>query len=197
MKASRAQIPRLRLSLTQMMKLVLFAAVASATVAPMAQLKEAGVIPNLSAVVLWGGVAAPLACAVTALLVIQPGPSKDWIIRALVLVSVGFALGAAIYFEALAVYLATRGQGLYGFSFIETTAVIVVLGVAAGVLLRRLIPRWCPACRLPTLIADVSARGRLRTENERAYRCIACGDLFSKNDDVWQLTKSGAAQPDM
>jgi hypothetical protein len=188
MKPKRAPIPRigLSLSLTQTMKLVLFAAVASGSVAPMAHLKEAGVLHSWTAVVVWGGMAAPLACALTAFVVIRRGPSKDWLIRAFLLASVVFALGYAIYFETLAAYLATRGKWLYDFSFIETAGVIALLGFAAAVLLLRVIPRWCPVCRLPALIPDVFARGVNRTENERPYRCLACDDLFWKHNGVWQ-----------
>ncbi len=186
-------MPGFRLSLTQMMKLVLFAAVASASVAPMAHLREAGVIGSWIVVILWGGVAAPLACALMAFLVIRRGPFKDWLIRAFLLASVGVALGYAIYLEAWAAYLATRGKLLYDFSFIETAGVIALLGFAAAVLLLRVIPRWCPVCRLPALIPDVSARGGNRTENDRAYRCLACDDLYWKHNGGWESARSGGA----
>jgi hypothetical protein len=188
MRRGRARLPQLRLSLGQMMKLVIFAAAACASVAPMAQLYDVGVIHDVGAVVIWSAVAAPLACAVAAFPLVRGGPFKDWLIRALLANSVAVALGFAIHLLTWSAILWFRGGSLYGFSFLQTAAVVTVLSFALVVLLRRVIPGWCPACRSPTLIPDLPVRDGPRN----AFRCLVCDGQFQKRDGAWKVVAADA-----
>jgi hypothetical protein len=146
MHRGRHRIPRLTLTLAQMMKLVLFAAVACGSVAPMVQLKERGVVHDWTAVIVWAAVAAPLSCAITAFVAIRRGPFRDWLIRMFLLASVASALGFALYLAGCQIFLVLfQGRWLYGFSYLETTTAIIVLGLAFVVLLRRAVRGWRPA----------------------------------------------------
>jgi hypothetical protein len=147
-----------------MMKLVVFAATACAAVEPMAQLKEQGVVGDWTAVMIWAAVAAPLACAVTAFPVIRRGPFRDWLIRVFLLASVSAALGFAFYIVGWHVLLVTlRGRHLYAFSSLEGLAIIAALGLAFIFLLRRVVPGWCPECKLPILLSFLFLSGAEKT----------------------------------
>jgi hypothetical protein len=91
---------RLRLSLVQVMKLVVYCAVASACVAPMVQLwrivvVDAGSLQGLVAVVLFESVLVPLAWVALSLLLVRRGAWRDGLICTLLLCSVSVALGIA------------------------------------------------------------------------------------------------------
>jgi hypothetical protein len=187
MERGRRRIPRFRLTLGQMMKLVIFAAVACAAVAPVAQLKQYGVIHDWTAVLIWASVAAPLACAVTLFPVIRRGPLRDWLIRVFLLVSVSAALGYALYFVGWEVFLVMRwGQWLYGFSWLEAATVVPVLSLAFIFLLWRVVPGWCPDCRLPMLVPEVCLRDATGTRPANASRCLACGGQYKKHASAWR-----------
>jgi hypothetical protein len=96
MRPSQARPRRHNLTLRQMMKLVVFGAVASASAVPMVRLTEIGAItwPFLA---LFEAVAIPLVLALVAFPLVHQSPLKDWLIRVLLLISVGSVLGAAIY----------------------------------------------------------------------------------------------------
>jgi hypothetical protein len=53
-------------------------------------------------------------------------------------------------------------------------------------LLRRVIPGWCPDCKSPMLIPDVSTRGTPASAPAKAYRCLACGGRCGKLDGTWR-----------
>ena len=87
---------KLTLSLRQMMKLVIFGAVASMSLAPMWRFAEAGVVtwPQL----FFGeAVAIPMILAVAAFPLLRKGPRKDWMIRVLLTTSLGIGLVESIY----------------------------------------------------------------------------------------------------
>jgi hypothetical protein len=90
---------RLRLSLVQVMKLVVYCAVASACVAPMVQLWRivvvAGSLQGLVAVVLFESVLVPLVWVALSLLLVRRGAWRDGLICTLLLCSVSVALGIA------------------------------------------------------------------------------------------------------
>jgi hypothetical protein len=79
-----------------MIKLVVFAAAASMCLAPMVQLAEAGIV-DWQWVVLGEAVGIPVVLALAAFPLVRPGPSKDSLIRLLVLTSVSIALGFVVY----------------------------------------------------------------------------------------------------
>ena len=94
------QVPPVRSWLTptvrQMMKLVVFAAVASLCLVPVVRRAEIGAV-SWPFAVLMEAVAIPMVLAIVAFPLVKRGPLKDWVIRALLLTSVGVILGAAIY----------------------------------------------------------------------------------------------------
>ncbi len=96
MKLARPR--RLALSLLQVMKLVVFAAVAFACVAPMLHLWQVGVVQagtatGLIVVALFEGIAVPLVWAGLSFALIRRGPWRDRLITAFLLGSVAVALG--------------------------------------------------------------------------------------------------------
>ena len=135
----------LALTLHQMMKLVIFGAVASMCFAPMWRLTVAGAV-SWPRMLLGEAVAIPMVLAIAAIPMIRNGPHKDWLIRSLLLTSVWIALASVIYAlnwaavgpSALNVWAgsgATRG-------FFRL--VIVVLGVPVVLLVWQLVRGWCP-----------------------------------------------------
>jgi hypothetical protein len=94
-----ASLTQTRLSIVQLMKLVVFAAVASACIAPMVNLWRAGVAPAWMGVVL-EGVAVPLAMAGLSIVLIRRGPRRDRLFMWLLLISVTVALITASWFFA-------------------------------------------------------------------------------------------------
>ena len=97
-RMTRIQAPLVRMSLTlrQMMKLVIFAAAASMCLVPMVQLAEAGIV-DWQWVILGEAVGIPVVLALVAFPLVRRGPSKDWLIRMLLLTSVSIALGFVVY----------------------------------------------------------------------------------------------------
>ncbi len=82
----------MRLTLLQMMKLVVGCALASAYVLPLVRLAEAG-IASWSAMLVVGAISVPLVFALTTIVLARKGPFKDWLIRLLCMSSVGVAFG--------------------------------------------------------------------------------------------------------
>jgi hypothetical protein len=88
--------PRIRVTLGQFMKLVIFCAVASACVAPMFHLWRVGVAQG-SAVIVLEGVVVPLVLAGLSFFLIRRGPWKEDLIAFLLLCSVSVAFGFAVW----------------------------------------------------------------------------------------------------
>lgn len=88
--------PRIRLTLVQLMKMVIFCAVASACVAPMFHLWRVG-IARASAVVVFEAFLVPLVLAGLSFILVRRGPWKDDLIACLLLCSVSVALGFAVW----------------------------------------------------------------------------------------------------
>jgi hypothetical protein len=91
---------RLRLSLVQLMTLVVYCAVGSACVAPMVRLWQNGVVnggtlQGLVSVALFASVLVPLVWVALSLLVVRRGAWRDGLICALLLCSVSVSLGVA------------------------------------------------------------------------------------------------------
>ncbi len=93
---------RLRLSIVQLMKLVVFFAVAFAAVAPMVHLWQAGVVQGgslsgLAVVAIFEGVLLPLIWVGMSLILIRRGAWRDALIISLLLCSVVVALATACW----------------------------------------------------------------------------------------------------
>src|SRR5690348_15605858 len=128
----------LRLSLAQAMKLIVFCAAASACVAPMVHLWEAGAIKTterLAFAVIFEAVAVPLVWALLSFILIRRGIWKDRLIAAFLLGSVSVALGFATYSFIFftGIYRSPLGaprswRGLLGLVF--HFAIVLALGAA-------------------------------------------------------------------
>ncbi len=187
MTGERVGLLRFVLTLRQMMKLVVFAAVASLCLAPMVRWAEVGAV-SWPFAILMAAVAIPLVLAIAAFPMVKPGPLKDWLIRALLMTSLGVILGAAIYSLFCAsvgpqsLNLWARSTGItVGFLWV----VIVILGVPFILLLKELVPGRCPACKKWRLLPDAMIRVPPQAASERAYRCLSCHGRFWKKSGSW------------
>jgi hypothetical protein len=197
---TRRQVPPLRIrsapTVRQMMKLVVFAAVASLCLVPVVRWAEIGAV-SWPFAALMEAVSIPMVLAITAFPLVERGPLKDWLIRALLLTSVGVILGAAIYSmvwgavgpQSLNLWARATGMTV-GF----LRAVIVVLGVPFGILVHQLVPGRCPACRKARLLPDASIQVQPRAAPERAYRCLSCDRRFWKKDGSWSAVELELAE---
>ena len=86
---------RWNLSIFQMMKLVVFFAVAFASVAPMVHLWQAGAVHGLLSVAIFGAVLVPLGWIGLSVILVRRGPWRDALILCLLLCSVLVALATA------------------------------------------------------------------------------------------------------
>ncbi len=142
--------PRFTLTLRQMLKLVVFGAMASMCLAPMWRLAEAGVV-SWPRMLLGEAVAIPTALAVAAFPIVRKGPRKDWLIRASLLTSLGIGLLTAIYTlvcgpagpPSLNLWAGTGAT--VGFVW----AVIVILGLPFVFLLRQVVRGPSEVCTSP------------------------------------------------
>jgi hypothetical protein len=191
MRESHARHLRLKLTLRQLMKLVVFGAVASSSLAPMVHLAEIGAV-TWPFVFLLESMAIPLVLALVMFPLVRQGPLKDWLIRALLMTSAGVGLGAAIY----SLVWASKGpQSLNiwatsGMTVGMVWAFVVVLGFPFAILLWKVTPGWCPACRAPMLVPDASMLDRLESTRKRPYRCLSCEARFRKLQGSWRAVPS-------
>src|SRR5262249_45118749 len=145
-----------------------------------------------SFVLLMEAVAIPLVLALVAFPLVRKGPLKDWLIRILLMVSVGFALGWAV---ALLVWVinfhATRRVPIDYPVLSGIVVVIIALGLALALLLRRVVPGRCPECQRPTLLASaVIQRGLAKGT---MYQCLCCSGRFRKVHATWH---AASPEPD-
>jgi hypothetical protein len=174
---------RPKLTLRQMMKLVAFGAVASLCLAPGVRLAEGGA-GRWSFVLLVEAVVIPLVLALVAFPLVRKGPLKDWLIRALLIVSVGVALAWAVVLLVWVINFHASRRVPLDYPFVSgIVAVIIVLGSALGILLRRVMPGRCPECQQPMLLPD--AQVQRRTTKERVYQCLSCEGRFRKLHGAW------------
>ncbi len=143
MTGHSARLPRLRLTLRQMMKLVIFAAIASASVSDcLAQAGLVSLLPSWSTVYLWGDVVVPLVSALVAFPLVRKGPLKDWLIRSLLMTSVAVALGLAIYWMGYVCFSVRRWHSIR-FTDSNDVAGVIVVGHWCSLSCWRVIPGWC------------------------------------------------------
>jgi hypothetical protein len=171
-----------------MMKVVAFVAIASLCLVPVVRWAEMGAV-SWPFAILMEAVAVPIVLAIVAFPLIRRGPLKDWMIRALLMISVGVILAAAIY---SLIWGATGPQSLNlwarstGLTVGFLRYVIVVLGLPFLLLLQRLVPRFCPVCKKLRLLPDATIAVTLGTGAERPYRCLTCDGRFWKDRGSWR-----------
>jgi DNA-directed RNA polymerase subunit RPC12/RpoP len=171
---------RRSLSLLQMMKLVVFGAIASACVAPAYHLHEIGV-GTLPALLILEGVSVPLVLALAAFPLVRKGPLKDWLIRTLLMVSISVALGFAA-FMLIFVVSQVRARGRtpeFGFLAADV-GIITMLGFALALLGRGIILLKCPDCSRRTLILVAKATVSPEDIPGKPYLCLRCQRHYSK-----------------
>jgi hypothetical protein len=170
-----------------MMKLVAFAAIASVCLVPVVRWAEMGAV-SWPFAILMEAVAVPMVLAIVAFPLLRSGPLKDWMIRALLMLSVGVILAAAIY---SLIWGATGPQSLNLWARSTSLTVgflryvIMVLGLPFLLLLQRLVPRLCPVCKRLRLLPDATIPVSLGTGSERPYRCLTCDGRFGKRHGSW------------
>lgn len=175
--------PRRQLSVTQMMKLVAFAAGGSMTLTPIVELMDLG-LADWPAVLIYGAVAVPLVWAGMTRLFVRPGAFREWAFVALLLTSVVSALVMINYVLATVFFVQFRRLGLGSFGPHLTTLLIfvgadLVLGAGLVVLLRLVVPARCPACGRRRLIRSGRVAPAPGGPRNRLHAvCVACGARF-------------------
>lgn len=148
---------RMRLTLLQMMKLVLACAFAMAYVLPLIRLAEAG-IASWPAMLAVAAVGVPLVFALATILLARDGRLKRLLIRILLLSSVGVALGVETnwFVRALSVWFA-RGLPLD----LRTLSPLVAVGcfeIVLGLVVNRLLRGVMSNARIPELVQGETER---------------------------------------
>jgi hypothetical protein len=181
---------RLSLTLRQMTKLVVFAAVASACLA--AGVQHAEMFPQA-----WFGtlmteaVVVPLMLAVTTFPLVRQGPQKDWLIRALLMVAIAMAWSDAFIYLGRAILLLTRGQHFYEFSWILTLATVIILPGPLAWLFWTCLPGKCPHCRRSSLLRYSSGQPRFGMSGNPIYQCLCCEGRYRKRERNWEPLAPG------
>ena len=194
---ARTHRPCTALTLRQMMKLVVFGAVGSLCLAPMMRLAEIGAV-GWPFAILMEAVAIPMVLALAAFPMVSRGPQKDWLIRGLLMTSLAVILGSAIYSlawgsagpQSLNIWAAGSGIGV-GF----LRSVISLVGFGLILLLRQIVPGFCPDCRWSPLVADATIRVRPDAAWERAFRCVSCKGRFRKYGGSWSIVSFDRVPP--
>ncbi len=137
----------MRLTLLQMMKLVVGFAFASAYVLPLVRLAEEG-IATWSAMLIVGAIGIPLVFALSTLVLARKGALKNWLIRILSMTSVGIALGVGAHALVTAVAVWIRRGVPFDPHSLAPMAVLGFLVIVLGLVFTRLLQGAAPArCR--------------------------------------------------
>ena len=128
----------MRLTLLQMMKLVVGCALASAYVLPLVRLAEAGIV-TWSATLVVGAISIPLVFTLVTIVLAKKGPRKDWLIRVLSLTSVGVPLGVVAYAFATAVATWIRRGVPFDLHSLASLSVLGLLVIVFGLIFTRLL----------------------------------------------------------
>jgi hypothetical protein len=175
-----------------MMKLVAFGASASLCLAPGVRLAEAGA-GRWPFVHLLEAVAIPLVLALVAFTLVRKGPLKDWLIRTLLMVSVGVALGWAVAVLVWVINFHASRRVPVDYPFLSgIVVVIIVLGLALTLLLRRVMPGRCPECQQPMLLPDALVQPT--SAKERVYQCVLCDGRFRNIHGAWSAASPRTPQ---
>jgi hypothetical protein len=133
----------MRLTLLQMMKLVVGCALALAYILPLVRLAEAG-IASWSTVLVVGAISIPLVFALVTIFLARTGPLKDWLIRVLSMSSVGVALGVVAHALATAVATWIRCGVPSDLQSLASLAVLGLTVIMLGLIFTRLLRGWAP-----------------------------------------------------
>jgi len=167
-----------------MMKIVVFAAVASACIA--AGVEYAAIFPrDWWSVLMTEGIAIPLLLAVTAFPLVRQGPQKDWLIRLLLTVSIATALYDGFDYHVRAIWVLTKGQHFYKFDWIESLAT-VILPVPLAWLFWTCLPGKCPDCQRFSLVRFSSRHFLSGLTSKPIYQCLRCEERYQKRDGTWE-----------
>jgi hypothetical protein len=193
MAAQSAPVPRQfrpQLTLRQMMKLVVLAAVASACLA--AGVEYARMFPRAwSSVLMTEGVVIPMVLALIAFPLVRRGPQKDWLIRILLMAAIAMAWTDAFIDLIRAILLLNKGQHFYKFPWFTTTATVIVLPGPLLWLFWTCLPGKCPECRRLTLIRYSSGSLLSGLIGKPIYECTFCGGRYWKPNGNWEpLTRT-------
>ncbi len=184
---------RWQLSMSQMMKLVVFAAAASVVLVPMTTLVDLGIGTWVS-VAVFGFVAVPLTWAILSRLLLRPGVFKDWFFMTMLAVSVGGCFAVANYILAihfLPVLIRLRMEEIVRKSMLIDMVMLcgidILLAFGLVFLFRRVVPARCPSCRQRSLLGHGRA-ARYPGERWRRLRahCILCHTDFSRRPASWE-----------
>jgi hypothetical protein len=150
----------MRLTLLQMMKLVVGCALATAYVLPFVRLAEDG-IASWAAMLSVGAIGVPLVLALTARVLAREGPFREWLILVLGMTSVGVAFGVCAYgwYTAVAAWVG-RGSP----TDLHSLVVVADLGlpvVVLGFIFIRLLPKVARAWRRDPRLACTVATTRV------------------------------------
>jgi hypothetical protein len=184
----------LKLTLRQMMKLVVFGAIASATVTPMLRFAQMGAVGWPFAILL-DAVAVPIVLAIAAFPLVQRGSLRDWVIRLLLLTSMSVIIGAAIYTlvwastgpPALNIW---AGSMLNAMTVGFIRAVLVILVIPFIALLGKVVPTRCPTCQTLTLLPDGISVDPSKSGPQRTRWCASCQRRFQKVFGSWWAISS-------
>jgi hypothetical protein len=195
-KERRPQRSLLKPTLGDLMKLVVFTAVVLACLAPALRVAAEERVP-VGLLIVFEGMAMPLALALATLVMLRPGPVKDWLVRAPVVIVLAIWLGMLIV--VLTEVAASAGGPVRRFptaDLILFASMAVVLSLALFALGRRLVPGWCPTCRLPTLLHTRLPGSLPNRRDVGLHQCVSCGGRFRKSERVWEAlpaAETGAA----
>ncbi len=145
----------MRLTLLQMMKLVVGCALASAYVLPLVRLADAG-IATWSAMLVVGAISVPLVFALVTIVLARKGPLKDWLIRILCMASVGVAFGVTAHALAAAVATWIRRGVPSDLRSLEPLAILGLPVIMFGLIFTRLL-RGLVSARCISRIVDADS----------------------------------------
>jgi hypothetical protein len=176
----------LRMTMLQMFKLVLFAALASLCLAPASRLVEAGV-GTWPGFLVMEGVVIPLVLAIAAFPLVRKGPFKEWMIQALLMLSLAVCLGVATFYLLLfsGIIPWRRLVGVTLPMVLSVVLAFVLIGFAFVLLSRRVVPGRCPECRRPTLLPATRSCVQAGPQGGRVYECLRCGGRYVKVRGAW------------
>jgi hypothetical protein len=196
MREMPTRTPRLRLTVRQLINLVVFAALALACLAPLVHDAESNGLWWM--VIIVGVVVVPLVWALAAFPLVRKGLFKDRLILALVTVSLGSMFGLLASFAVMHTrfILVQAGRAERFVSIILIVEILGVIGLAAALifLLRRVVPGVCPECQRRTLFSAHRTTTRQRVESRRLYQCVVCGGQYLRFHKSWRAVRPDSAK---
>lgn len=166
-----------RLTIGGMMRIAVFTAVALACVVPILRDREAGIQLSWLSQVAYLGAVVPVVLAALTFVLCRRGCLKDWLIRFLLLIAVMGTLAVLVHVERYRLDLWLRGRLPHDYPFLAmAVGIVILLGLIFLHLFRPLVPRWCPSCKLPTLLIDPANRVGIGSKRPKVYQCVACRD---------------------